>query len=116
MAISENTMVKNVYTLAEFMLNRLNHGAGNGHFMEEGLHYRYMRNGKQIMGSEGTVIFDNGQYSQITIPEITGFNSPRMMDVFYSTRDVFKLQDNVLKSAGGRKNCGNCGRYEVKIW
>ena len=52
MAISENTMVQNVYTLAEFMMNRLNHGAGNGHFMEEGLHYKYMRNGKHIINMQ----------------------------------------------------------------
>lgn len=111
MAISENTMVKNVYTLAEFMLNRLNHGAGNGHFMEEGLHYRYMRNGNQIFESEGTVIFDNGQCNQITIPEITDFASPRLLDVFYSTREIITYSNNILKVVGGRTNCGNLGRY-----
>lgn len=116
MAISENTMVKNVYAIAEFMLNRLNHGAGNGHFVEEGLHYRYVRNGRLMMESEGSVIFDNGQYSLITIPEITDLEPPRLMDVFYSTREVFKVKNNVLKVAGGRKNCGDLGRYEVEIW
>ena len=98
------------------MLDRLNHGAGNGHFEEPGLHYRYVRNGNLMLDTTGTVVFDNGQFNRIMIPEITELNSPRMMDVFYSSRDVFSYTNNMLKIAGGRKNCGECGRYEVEIW
>lgn len=116
MPISPNRMVQNTNAIVSFMLDRLNHGAGNGHFVEEGVHYRYVRNGNQIMESGGTVIFDNELYNQITIPEITDFSSPRLMDVFYSSRDVCTYKNNVLKIAGGRKNCGDCGRYEVEIW
>lgn len=83
MAISENRMMLNTMAVVSFMLDRIGHGAGNGHFMEDGLHYRYYRNGNQIFESEGTVIFDNGQSNQITIPEITDFASPRLLDVFY---------------------------------
>ena len=116
MAISENRMMLNTMAVVSFMLDRIGHGAGNGHFMEDGLHYRYYRNGNQIFESEGTVIFDNGQSNQITIPEITDFASPRLLDVFYSTREIITYSNNILKVVGGRTNCGNLGRYEVEIW
>lgn len=38
------------------------------------------------------------------------------MGVFYSTRDIFTYNNNMLKITGGRKNSGDCGRYEVEIW
>lgn len=116
MSITEKRIVQSADAVASFILDRLDHGAGNGHFVEEGLHYRYYRNGKLMLESEGTVVFDNGQCNQITIPEITEYDSPRLMDVFYSTRDIFTYNNNMFKITGGRKNSGDCGRYEVEIW
>lgn len=49
MSITEKRIVQSADAVASFILDRLDHGAGNGHFVEEGLHYRYYRNGKLML-------------------------------------------------------------------
>lgn len=115
-SLSEKRQVKNVDAIVSFLLDQLGQGAGNGHFIAHELSFRYLRNGKIMTITQSEIHFDNGYYNSVTITELVSFNSPRIMDQFFSNRDIFTYDGEKLTITGGRLNSSGYGRYEIHIW